>query len=293
MSTTASGRLGRRTYPFNHGRDAVITYPVTAAGVRTRVLEAGSGDDVLFCIHGAGSRADRFTPMIPALVSQGYHVFAIDLPGHGLADKNSGFAHDGPSMTTFVAEVIKTLGLRDVTVVGTSLGGHLAVWLALDHPDLVLSVVLVGTVGVNEFPAEFHTPVETVADGSPESVRRKLSFLVSDPAAISDAWVREESMINTSLGAKDALRSTAEYLNNGSTPDRCDARVRTERPDLAVVLVWGEDDRWTPLSMGFDARDNLPGSVLEVMPGCGHAPYFEDPDAFVAILSRHRDRLRS
>ncbi|MET9085859.1 alpha/beta hydrolase [Streptomyces sp. NPDC004237] len=286
------GGGGRRSYPFQYGRDSVITYPVTAAGVTTRVVEAGSEGDVLVCLHGAGSRADRFTPMMPSLVKHGYHVFAIDFPGHGVADKRAEIDYTGAGLAAVVEGVLCNLGLAGVTLVGTSLGGHIAAWVAAQRADLVKSVVLIGAVGVNHFPERFQTPIDTVADGSVEGVRRKLGFLVSDETLLTDAWVREESMINTSTGAREALQKVARYLNEGVNGERQDARLKKARPNLPVLLVWGSDDKWTPLEMGREAQENLPGSVLEVMADCGHAPYFEDPDGFVDILLRHRAWLQ-
>ncbi|MGP3775392.1 alpha/beta fold hydrolase [Streptomyces sp. SDT5-1] len=244
------------------------------------------------CLHGAGSRADRFTPMMPSLVERGYHVFAIDFPGHGLAEKRAELDYTGVGFAAVVEGVLSTLGLTGVTLVGTSLGGHIAAWVANERTDLVKSLVLIGSVGVNHFPEKFQTPIDTVADGSVDGVRRKLGFLVSDETMLTDAWIREESMINTSTGAREALRKVARYLNEGVNGERQDARLNETRPGLPVLLVWGSADKWTPLEMGREAQKNLPGSVLEVMDGCGHAPYFEDPEGFVDILTRHRAWLQ-
>ncbi|CAN3130576.1 AB hydrolase-1 domain-containing protein [Mycobacterium sp. smrl_JER01] len=277
-----------RRYPFHHGRDTVIAYPVTGAGVTTRVVESGSGDNVLVCLHGAGSRADRFVPAMPGLVAAGYRVLAIDFPGHGFAEKRTDIEYSAAGFAAVVAGVLDSLGLSEVTVVGTSLGGHVAAHLAVHRTDLVAGVVLIGSVGVGDFPQEFHTPPEVLSDGSAEGVRRKLMFLVSDPDMVTDAWVREESMINSSVGAKQALLAVSEWLDTECNDARVDAELAKLLPGLPVLLVWGADDKWTPPSMGVEAQQNLAGVPLELMPGCGHAPYFEDPDSFVGILSKHR-----
>ena len=278
----------RRRYPFHHGRNTVIAYPVTGAGVTTRVVESGCGDNVLVCLHGAGSRADRWVPVMPGLVEAGYRVLAIDFPGHGFAEKRNDIDYTAAGFAAVIAGVLDSLGLSGVTIAGTSLGGHVAAYLAIDRPDLVSGLVLIGAVGVSDFPDEFHTPAEVLSDGSEAGVRRKLSFLVADAAMVTDAWVREESMINSSTGAYHALTSVAEFLGTACNDARQDQALAKLLPDLPVLLVWGADDRWTPPSMGIEAQQNLPGVALELMPGCGHAPYFEDPDLFVQIVVRHR-----
>jgi 2-hydroxy-6-oxonona-2,4-dienedioate hydrolase len=275
----------RRALPFNHGRDHVISYPVTAAGIRTRVVESHGGSVPLVCLHGVGSRADRFIPTIPGLVDAGFHVYAIDFPGHGFADKDSGIDYRPRGFAEYIAAVLDVLELTNVIVAGTSLGGHVGARLACDRPDLVGALVLIGTMGISDLADEDKVPPENVANGSAEAIRRKFGFLVSDPAMVADAWVREESMINSSEGAHDALLTAATFLNSEANADQQGTRLVAERPEIPILLVWGENDRWTPLPMGYAAHAQLPGSQLRVMPGCGHAPYFEDPDGFVQIMS--------
>jgi 2-hydroxy-6-oxonona-2,4-dienedioate hydrolase len=275
----------RAALPFSHGRDQVISYPVTANGIRTRVVESQGGTTPLVCLHGVGSRADRFIPAIPGLVAAGFHVYAIDFPGHGLADKADWIDYRPRGFADFIAAVLDEVGLTQVVIAGTSLGGLVAARLACDRPDLVAAVVLIGTMGISELPEENQVAPENVANGSEEAVRNKLGFLVSDPAMVTDAWVREESMINSSAGAAIALEAAATLLNREANADRQHERLRSERPDMPVLIVWGEDDRWTPLSMGQASHELLPGSHFAVMPGCGHAPYFEDPASFIEIVS--------
>lgn len=279
--------VATRRYPFHHGRDTVIAYPVTGAGVTTRVVESGSGDNVLVCLHGAGSRADRWVPVMPGLVAAGFRVLAIDFPGHGFAEKRADIDYSAAGFADVIAGVLDSLGLTGVTILGTSLGGHVGAYLAVQRRDLVAGLVLIGAVGVGDFPQEFHTPPEILSDGSVEGVRRKLSFLVADSEMVTDSWVREESMINSSTGAREALLSIAGWLDDGCNDARQDTELAKLLPDLPVLLIWGADDRWTPPSMGEDAQRNLPGVALELMPGCGHAPYFEDPDLFVDLIIKH------
>lgn len=272
-------------FAFSYGRDQVISYPLTANGIRTRVVESHGGTIPLICLHGVGSRADRFIPVIPGLVTAGFHVYAIDFPGHGFADKTAEIDYRPRGFADFVAAVLDELGLADVVIAGTSLGGQVAARIACDRPDLVTAVVLIGTMGIAELPEENKVAPENVANGSEEAVRKKFAFLVSDPAMVTDAWVREESMINSSDGAAEALASAAALLNSEANADRQHERLLDERADMPVLLVWGANDKWTPLSMGQESHELLPGSQLVVMEGCGHAPYFEDPASFVDIVS--------
>lgn len=269
---------------FQQGRDSAISYPVTVDGVTTRVVESGSGDRVLVCIHGVGSRADRFIPVMPALADSGFRIIAVDLPGHGLASKPADYGYRPRDFARFVEGVLDALDLKGVTILGTSLGGQVGATLACNRPDLVSRLVLIGTMGIVPMDTESMVPPEKVSDGSPEAVRAKLTFLVSSPDQIVDAWIREESQINSSAGARQALQKAAQALNEDSVNDLQTERLLDLRPDLPILLVWGEKDGWTPLSMGYRSRDALPGAQLRVMDNCGHAPYFENPAEFAGLV---------
>jgi 2-hydroxy-6-oxonona-2,4-dienedioate hydrolase len=269
------------------GRDQIIGYPVEAHGVTTRILEIDGGKDPLVCIHGLGSRADRWSPVMPLLAALGYRVIALDLPGHGLATKGGSFDCSGAGLAAVVAGVMDQLGIEGATVVGTSLGGYIAARLACDRPELVSGLVLVGAVGVAELPDEFQTDPSVVANASEEAIWRKFNLLLAKPSKVPASWVREESMINSSPGAKEGLTGIARYLNEHLNDDLQADRLRQRTFGIPPLLIWGEDDIWTPVSLGTAAQAELPGSSLVLMPECGHAPYFEDPVEFTRIISSH------
>lgn len=269
---------------FQRGRDTTISYPVTVDGLTTRVVESGAGDRILFCLHGVGSRADRFIPAMPVLAAVGYRVIAMDFPGHGLAAKPAAYGYRPRDFAAFVAGVLDALDLRQVTIVGTSLGGQVGATLACDRPELVAELVLIGTMGVVPMQEGSMVPPEKVSDGSPEAVHNKLTFLVSSAEQVVDAWVREESQVNSSFGARQALHKAAQALNEDSVADLQTERLLTLRPQMPILLVWGEKDQWTPLPMAYQSRDALSGAELRVMNRCGHAPYFEDPVGFAQIV---------
>jgi 2-hydroxy-6-oxonona-2,4-dienedioate hydrolase len=269
---------------FQQGRETTISYPVTVDGISTRLVESGSGERVLFCLHGVGSRADRFIPVMPELTRAGFRVIALDFPGHGLAAKPADFGYRPRDFARFVAGVLDALELRDVTVLGTSLGGQVAATLACDRPDLVAGLVLIGTMGIVPMDEASMVAPERVSDGSPQAVRTKLTFLMSSSEQVVDAWVREESQINSSSGARQALHKAAQVLNEDSVADLQTERLQAIRPDIPILLVWGEKDQWTPLSMAYRTHEALPKAQLRVMDNCGHAPYFEDPAEFARVV---------
>ncbi|CAN5464696.1 alpha/beta fold hydrolase [soil metagenome] len=261
----------------------VIQYPLALDGLVTRVLECGDGDDVLVCLHGAGSRADRWRPALPLLAAQGFHVYAVDFPGHGLAAKPEGYDYGSPAFTRGVHELIEQLGHGRVSLLGTSLGGHVSARVACERPETVRSAVLIGAVGlVPEEPSEDSSTGAPIADASPAGTRAKLESLVDDQSLITDEWVHEETMINTSPGSAGARAELGRYMAQDLDDDRVGEQYAAL--GLATMLCWGAQDKWIPTSVGDATAKLIPHAEYVLVDGAGHAPYFERPEAFVRFV---------
>lgn len=258
-------------------------YPVVAGDLVTRVLDCGVGDTTVVCLHGAGSRADRFWHNLAPVAAAGYRVIALDFPGHGYATKGASITCSAPSYARFVVDVLRSLDVQRPVLVGTSLGGHVAAKIAVDSPEAVRALVLIGALGI--VPAEnAEAPAIPMWDASPQAVRTKLHRVVANDELITDAWINEESHINSSPGAREALQAVAAYLAHGVDPDRVGDQLRVRAAHIPTLLVWGAEDRWVPPSVGRQVQELLGGVPLVVMSGTAHAPYYEDPATFNRLL---------
>jgi 2-hydroxy-6-oxonona-2,4-dienedioate hydrolase len=265
----------------------MIHYPFGVAGFTTRVLECGQGDDVMVLVHGVGARADRWVPAMERFAAAGFHVYALDLPGHGFAHKGPGPDYSVPGYARFLRAFLSEMGIDDRprVLVGTSLGGHVSAMAVANEPELASALVLVGSIGLVPWGAERRAATRgRLGDVSEEGVRRKLSILVHDETLVTDDWVREEMMVNGSPGARESFEEIAAYIGERLDDDLVlESLVALEgRPP--IQLVWGEEERAVPVEVGREAHAALPGSELYTMPGVAHAPYFEDADGFVAAV---------
>jgi 2-hydroxy-6-oxonona-2,4-dienedioate hydrolase len=263
----------------------ISQYPVVLGGLVTRVLDCGRSDSAVVCLHGAGSRADRFWHNLGPIAAAGHRVVAVDFPGHGYATKGTSVNHSTPAYARFVIELLDHLGLQRPALVGTSLGGHVAAAIAAEQPEAVSALVLIGAVGI--VPAQRHdAPLAPVPmwDATPEAIRTKLRMVVANSDLITEEWVREEAHVNSSPGAADSLRAVADYLNNGVDKDRVGERLLQRGADIPTLLVWGAEDRWVPPSVGRQTQEFLGRSRLVIIPGTAHAPYYEDPDTFNTLV---------
>lgn len=261
----------------------MISYPIGAGGVLSRALECGEGDNVIVCLHGAGSRADRWRRNLPGLAQAGYHVYALDFPGHGFASKAPEYEYGTPRYADMVADFIDQIGGGPVVLAGTSLGAHVAAVVALRKPERVETVALIGAVGFVPIGRELSQTAGKVNDTSRTGVRNKLEFLVFDPALVSDSWVEEESHINSSPGAAAALARVRAYLEGPIDDDL----VGEEFAALGIptILMWGAEDRWVPAEVGHRTAQLMPEAPLVLLQRASHAPYYERPDVFNQVLT--------
>jgi 2-hydroxy-6-oxonona-2,4-dienedioate hydrolase len=274
----------------------MIQYPLGVEGFTTRVLEAGSGDANMVLVHGVGARADRWSRVIDLLADEGYHVYAFDLPGHGLAHKGPGPDYSVPGYTNYLRSFMREVGLdeRPVVLVGTSLGGHVSAMLTTREPALVSALVLVGSVGLMAWGPERRAATrDRLGEVSEEGIRRKLSIVVHDQVHVTDAWVQEERKVNSSPGAAESFASIAEYIAARLDDDLVLDALADLDGRVPIQLIWGAEERSVPLQVGQDAHRALPGSELHVMPGVAHAPFFEEPLMFVSALKDFLDRMSS
>ncbi|MCU1453694.1 MAG: ohpC [Acidimicrobiales bacterium] len=260
-----------------------LQYPASYAGQLTRVLEVGEGDDVVVCLHGAGSRADRWAPALELLAAEGFHAYALDFPGHGLAAKPAGYPYGARAFTEVVTAFVDALAPPRVALLGTSLGGHVAAWVACERPDRVRATVLIGAVGLVPWDREAAGAGSPIVDGSPAGVRAKLELLVEDDTLVTDAWVHEESQVNSSPGAADALAALGRALTADAPGDLVGERYAAL--GCPTLLVWGAQDRWVPPSVGEATARLLPDAPFALLDGTGHAPYFERPSDFTKLAA--------
>ncbi|MET9085877.1 alpha/beta hydrolase [Streptomyces sp. NPDC004237] len=266
-------------------------YPVKVRAfsgeVQTRVLEAGSGSDLIVCIHGVGSRADRFSPLLEPLAALGYRVVALDLPGHGFADKG-----DIPFNVPYCAEIVSDLAAHYVhsrlTVVGTSLGGQIGGYMTRNAAIPVDRLAMVGTLGVVPLDSEEGANISQVIlkQRGVDDCRRKLSTLIHDTERVTDAWAVEESKINNSVGADESFDVIGRYFE-GPINDHLITRdvQRLAEQGGSVGMMWGTEDTIVSVETGQACMERLPQIPMAWIRDTGHAPYWERPSAFIDALN--------
>ena len=232
-----------------------------------RWLERGDGEPVVL-LHGLMGHMDHWEATLEALGPTA-RLLAPELP---LFDPRS--TTSLAALARYVRDFLDALDIGRAVLGGNSLGGHIALELALAYPERVNGLVLTGSSGLFERTFTRGVPHRPTT----EYVREKMEEVFYDPALVTDAWV--ESVRRTVTTRVTALR----VLKVARA-----ARSRNIEPLLGAIraptlLVWGKDDRVTPPEVAERFHRLIPGSTLVFLPSCGHAAMLEQPSRFNAIV---------
>jgi pimeloyl-ACP methyl ester carboxylesterase len=264
----------------------VISYPASVGDTFTRVLEGGRDGPPIVFLHGVGARADRWVRNVDEFAAAGHHTYAFDLPGHGFATKGTGFDYTVKRYAAFVRELVRSSIETPISLVGTSLGGHIAARIACDEPELVGALVLVGSLGLTPVGAERRQAIASlIRDRTLAGIETKLRSVVRDPADVTTEWICEEFRVNNSPGAAVSFETLARYFEDTIDSDVVGETLASLTPHIPTLLVWGSADAAVPSEFGEAAHALLPGSILVILPGAGHAPYLEQAAKFNQVVS--------
>jgi pimeloyl-ACP methyl ester carboxylesterase len=263
----------------------------TIDGVRIHYQEAGDESaPPIILIHGFISSNLVWNEVILPLAQKGFRVIAPDLPGYGYSDKPADGRYTIDSQACAVSGLMDRLGIEKATIVGASYGGAVAATMALDYPERVAALVLVGAV-TNDQPKK---KLLLRLAGVP------LIGDIATPLFLGSRWIlrKRTEDVYRRLGYPLDERKLAARHHLLETANTHRAMIRTVRRWSAdrisreaglirqpTLLVWGEEDTHIPLSDAFRLRDAIPNSRLIVFRRCGHLPPTEYPEKFVEALS--------
>ena len=259
---------------------------VVAAGLRTTVLEAGTGPDIML-LHGQGEYGGKWFRILPALM-QTNRVIAPDLPGHGTTYVTDGDA-SARRVFDWLGELIETTcaGSRPV-VVGHITSGAIAARFAAEHPDAIAQLILVDALGLAPFEPAPHfgqALMAFVMQPNHETHEALWQVCAHDLPALrrsfGDQWEVFESY-NLALAREAAHQPVQQALmQEFGFPPIAEATLASIR--VPTALIWGRHDLATPLEVAQRASARY-GWPLHIVEGAADDPAGEQPTAFVAAL---------
>ena len=264
------------------GADGVTGREIEVDGVRLAYDDEGSGPPLL-CLHSIAHGARDFAPLRERLRTRA-RVIALDWPGHG----RSGEDHAPTSAERYadvLAGFVAALGLRDLVVLGNSIGGAAALRFAARQPDRVRALVLVDSAGldavdatarlVTRAMAAFFAAGARGARWYPRAFALYYGLVLTAPPSFAQRARIVDAAVEMAPRLAEAWRSFGE--------PSADVRALAAGLSCPVLVAWAKRDRVVQLRRSLPAIRHVANLRLETFAG-GHSPFLECPDAFAATL---------
>jgi pimeloyl-ACP methyl ester carboxylesterase len=252
-------------------------------GYATRYWSAGSEGPPIVLIHGISCSVLEWEHVINTLAQQ-HRVFALDLLGHGLTDKPLDASYDIACLSQFTLAFMDKMGLTSAALVGNSLGARIALECAAIAPDRVTSLVLSAPAAVDKTAlfdfrlASMPFLGEIVTAPNPIGTGKIWRSAFADPAFATAALITEKVALAKLPGAGKAfLKALRSLLGFGGFKPEVlqDTHEKIRRVKAPTLVIWGQQDRFLPISHLSTFMGLMPGAQAAVIDHCGHAPMIE------------------
>ena len=233
-------------------------------------LEEGTGGRPVVLLHGLMGGVENFGEMVN-FISTECKVYGLDLK---LFEGKSLLKVSVKSLSDYLYEFMSHLNLESAVLIGNSMGGHIGLIFAKDHPEKVDGLILTGSSGLfessmgNSFPRR----------GDKEYIRMKTEEVFYNPEVATNELVdRVFEIANNRMSVLKLLRYAKSAIRHNMAKDISNIK----KP---VSLIWGAEDKVTPPHVAEEFHKLLPNSELNWIPLCGHAPMWEHPKRFSEIV---------
>lgn len=233
-------------------------------------IEKGEGRPIII-LHGLMGGLSNFQGVFEYFPLNNYKVIIPELP----VDSTPILKTNVATFSKFVKEFIEFKNLKDVILLGNSLGGHVGLLFTRDYPELVSGLIITGSSGLYE--------KSLIGDGYPkrgnyEYIQTKAEEVFYDPKVATKEIVDE---VFASVNDREKLIRTLSLAKSAIRHNMADDLPKMETKTL---IIWGRQDIVTPPNVAEDFNSLLPNSDLIWIDKCGHAPMMEHPKDFNEIM---------
>jgi 2-hydroxy-6-oxonona-2,4-dienedioate hydrolase len=250
---------------------------ITVDGHKIRYLRDGSSKKTLVLIHGLGASAERWELAMPYF-SKHYTVIVPDLIGFGRSDKPY-VDYTIEFFAKFLKTFLDEIGIQKLSIIGSSLGGQIAIEYAANNHDSVEKLLLVSPAGaMRQSTPALDAYIMAALYPDETSAQTAFSMMTGNekkiPPKIIEGFVERMKMPN----AKFAFMSTVLGLKNAPEIDQYLKLIKTP-----TLVIWGELDPVIPVTYAEQFVKQIQDCRFYKMENCGHTPYVESPEEFASI----------
>ena len=260
-------------------------------GMNVRYAVAGTGPAVLL-VHGLATSMVTWCRNMDAIAEAGFSAIALDLPGYGGSSLANHRGYSPESAAEFLVDFADELGIQQFSLVGNSAGGLVAGVTALQNPDRVEKVALVGSAGLGK---RVSWPLRLISIPVVGELVYKPQ-MISKEALIKRIFYRPPDFLEEIIpemvrvrclphGPQVMLQSVRSGINLLGLRPEHQILNRLGELQAELLAVWGEEDAVIPPIEEEDVRRVVPDSTIHVLPECGHWPHMEKPGEFNRILT--------
>lgn len=257
-------------------------------GTRIHFIDMGSGTPVIL-VHGYADSTYSWHRNLEPLLEAGFRVILVDQPGLGRSGTPPpSYVYTVENQAAAVPALADHLGLERFCLVGHSMGGGIALYLAVNRPERVLRTAVIDPAcyeppghGLTRLLAVPGVPALADTFKTRYLVERSLQDVYVHDDRVDDILVDEYARPMNRKGYFATLGKLRKaYFSEAFR--RMTERYGSLEPPL--LIIWGEEDTWVPPAFGTRLREAVPGSRLETIPESGHNPHQEAADAVNALL---------
>jgi 2-keto-4-pentenoate hydratase/2-oxohepta-3-ene-1,7-dioic acid hydratase in catechol pathway/pimeloyl-ACP methyl ester carboxylesterase len=243
----------------------------------------GSGRPTI-CIHGLGATSDYYQPLVNALSDSALHVF--DFEGHGLSPTSASSTLSISSLATDTAGIASLAGAKELTVIAHSMGCLVALKFAIDHPDMVKNLILMGPP-----PSPLPEAGSQASYGRAKLVREKAMAGVVN--AVVTAGTSEKTKSANPMAVTAVRLSLLSQDAEGYAKASCalaaskDLSLQLEKVQARTLIITGSEDKISPPELCKKMRSRIPHcEEVEVLSEVGHWHMFEDVEGVSARVGK-------
>ncbi|MTI31311.1 alpha/beta fold hydrolase [Xanthovirga aplysinae] len=236
-----------------------------------RFIDEGKGE-VILLLHGLFGALSNWNSVVEGL-SNRYRVIIPFLPIYELPLRKDSLTE----LNNFLERFIEYKGLNDLSLMGNSLGGHIALIFTLKNPEKVKRLILTGSSGLYENTMGASFPKR----GNYEYIKERVEYTFYDPSTITKEYIDEIFEVTNSIPKCMRIVGAAKSAQRHNMADEI---VNINQPTL---LIWGLNDTITPPNTAHEFHRLIPNSTLRFIDKCCHAPMMERPEEFNQVLEEY------
>ena len=252
--------------------------------------DVGQGDEVIVMLHGSGPGASgwaNFHRNIAPMAQAGYRVILMDCPGWSKSDPIISTGSRSDLNARCLKGLLDGLGIGKAHIIGNSMGAHSTTAFALENPDRIGKLVLMGggTGGPSLFspmPAEGIKLIgQLYREPTIENLKKMMAVFVYDSSSLTEDLYQQR--LHNMLSRRDHLENfvaSAQRYPKQFT----DYGHRLDEIQAETLIVWGRNDRFVPLDVGLRVLANMPRATMHIFNQCGHWAQWEHAEAFNRLV---------